>query len=116
MTKYTVEQVRDAIRQWAAVGDDGWPQDEGDFYDEIMWASADRAYRLDALGEDAFFVAREGGTEGDGDHMEVVFKVGDQLFRKTGYYNSWDSNDWETGYNLDEVEAYEKTVTAYRSI
>ncbi|QIN94164.1 hypothetical protein PP459_gp069 [Streptomyces phage Wakanda] len=113
---YTVEQVRDAIRQWAAAGTDGgWPYDEGDFYDEIMWAGKDKAVRLDALNEDAFHVDRVGGSEGEGDHMAVVFRIGDQLFEKTGYYNSWDSNDWEPDYYLEEVEPYEVTVTRYRA-
>jgi hypothetical protein len=110
---YTVEQVRDAIQQWAA-GQGSWA-DEETFYEEIMWASKDTGFILDALGADAFHVAREGGSEGEGDHMEVVFRIGDQLFRKTGYYNSWDSNDWEPGYYLDEVEPYEVTVTRYRT-
>ncbi|AVD99359.1 hypothetical protein SEA_BILLNYE_187 [Streptomyces phage BillNye] len=110
---YTVEQIQDAVRAFDSAGD--WHSD-GEFYDEIMWARKDKAVHLDSLGVDAFHVDRVGGSEGDGDHMEVIFRVGDQLFRKAGYHNSWDSNDWDTDYGLDEVEAFEKTVTDYRAI
>jgi len=104
---YTTEQVQEAVSAFDAKG---W----GEFYQEMLWSSEKHPIHLDLLDEDAFFVDRVGGSEGDGEHMEVVFRIGDQLFRKVGYYNSWDSNDWDTGYGLDEVEPYEVTVTRYR--
>jgi hypothetical protein len=54
------------------------------------------------------------GGEGEGDSAWVVFKVGDQLFRKDGYYASYDGFDWSVYSGLTEVEAYEKTVIAYK--
>ncbi|QBZ72442.1 hypothetical protein SEA_CIRCINUS_188 [Streptomyces phage Circinus] len=111
--KYTVEEIKSAVAAFDAADD--WNRD-GHFYDEIMWSRKGAAVRLDAIEADAFHVDRVGGSEGDGDHMAVIFRVGDQLFRKEGYHNSWDSNDWDTDYGLDEVEAFEKTVTDYRTI
>lgn len=107
---YTVAQVEDAIRQYERGAEESYSYD-GDFYENIMWNRD--PIRLDVLGEEAVMVEREGGSEGDGDYMHVVFKVGDQLFMKEGYYNSWDSNDWDG--SLEEVEPYEVTVTKYRS-
>lgn len=54
------------------------------------------------------------GGEGEGEYRAVVFRVGDQLFRKEGYYQSHYGSDWDG--NLEEVEAFEKTVTDYRPI
>lgn len=54
------------------------------------------------------------GGEGQGDERWIVFKVGDQLFRLNGYYSSYDGSTWDGG--VEEVEAYEKTVTDYRVI
>ena len=54
------------------------------------------------------------GGEGEGDEAWVVFRVGDQLFMKTGYYTSHYGFEWDG--DLEEVEAYEKTVTDYRPV
>lgn len=35
--------------------------------------------------------------------LHVIFQVGSQLFRKTGWYNSYEDNEWESG--LTEVVA-----------
>ncbi len=109
---YTVEQVEEAIREYEEMertSDYGTYNE--DFWENISW------YRdpvmLPRLGE-AERVTTHGGGEGDGEYMDVIFKIGDQLFRKTGYHNSWDSNDWDG--ELEEVEAFEKTVTDYRAV
>lgn len=83
---------------------------ENEFYDNVSATG----YELPKLGVTAYAVEREGGYEGGGDYMDVVFRVGDQLFRKQGFYNSWDSNEWDGG--LEEVEPYEETVVKYRAI
>lgn len=57
-------------------------------------------------------VAQHGG-EGEGDEYWVVFSVGDQLFRVEGYYSSWNGTDWEN-VEVEEVEAYEVSVTQYK--
>lgn len=55
-----------------------------------------------------------GGAEGDGAEMWVVFKIGKQLFRKTGYYSSWGESSWDG--DLEEVEAIEVQRTEYEAI
>jgi hypothetical protein len=54
------------------------------------------------------------GGEGHGEYCFVVVKVGDQLFRKEGYYASHHGTDWDGTF--EEVEAFEKTITDYRSV
>lgn len=53
------------------------------------------------------------GGDGDGSETYLVIGVGDQLFRTTGYYSSWDSNGWDGGWQ--EVESYVEPVTFYRT-
>jgi hypothetical protein len=101
MGKFTASQVEAAINAEFDI--------ENYFYEEIDPAGTFLS-ELDAY---AYKISSEGGYEGGGDYMDVVFKVGDQLFKKTGYYNSWDSNEWDGG--LEEVESYEEVVVKYRS-
>jgi hypothetical protein len=51
------------------------------------------------------------GGEGEGDSIWFVTKVGDQLFRKDGYYASHYGTDWDGDFR--EVQAVEKTVIVY---
>lgn len=59
-------------------------------------------------------VEADTGGEGHGEYVFIVVKVGDQLFRKEGYYASHYGTDWDGRF--EEVEAYEKTVTDYRKV
>jgi hypothetical protein len=52
------------------------------------------------------------GGEGDGAEIYLVVKVGDRLFRKAGYYSSWDSSSMDSP--LVEVEEYVEPTTYYR--
>lgn len=58
------------------------------------------------------------GGEGQGDYAAVIFSVktpkGTRLFRKEGFYSSYDGTDWDG--NFAEVETFQKTVTDYRAI
>lgn len=58
------------------------------------------------------YVEKEGGYEGGGEELWVVFKVGDQYFRKSGYYASYDGSTWDGA--LEEVEPYVEPKTLYR--
>lgn len=102
MTKYTAAQIQAAISEDYSY--------ENDFFEEVDREGTE----LPSLKVTAYAVSREGGHEGDGDYMDVVFRVDNQLFRQQGYHNSWDSNDWDG--DLQEVEAYEEVVTKYRAI
>jgi hypothetical protein len=51
----------------------------------------------------------EGGEYGYGTFL--IFKVGTQLFKKSGYYRSHYGNDWDGSFT--EVNATTKTVVVY---
>lgn len=57
-------------------------------------------------------VVTDFGGEGQGSNRYIVFRIGDQLFRKSGYYASYHGSDWDGDF--DEVEEYERTITDYR--
>ena len=87
-----------------------------DFWYEIEYSD----YEIPGIGT-ATCVEAETGGEGYGDDREtyVVFKVTDRdgnerLFRRTGTYASFVGTEWRDG--LVEVEAYPKTITAYRPV
>lgn len=42
----------------------------------------------------------------------IVFSIGSQLFRFSGYYSSWDGTSWD-GAKLEEVISKEVTVTRF---
>lgn len=98
---YTVEQVQAAIA-------DEFEDYESEFYSGMP---AD-GFELPMLGDTAYEVDSEGGSEGGGEYMHFVFRIGDQLFRKFGTHDSWNGNDWDG--DLEEVESYEVTVTRFR--
>jgi len=104
MTKFSAAQVEAAIEEEF----DGYPEE---FYGEV----GTDGYELTMLdGAVAYGVAREGGYEGGGDYMDVVFRIGQQFFRKQGTHNSWDASYWDG--TLEEVEPYQETVTKYRAV
>lgn len=52
------------------------------------------------------------GGEGQGDDLWIVIKIGDQFFKKSGYYNSWDGGAYDG--ELFEVEPVQVTRTEYQ--
>jgi hypothetical protein len=115
---FTVAQIQEALENNAFEGkgyrtEEWFTIEDGDWY-ELGDASPDTT-RV-TIGGEVYPV--EGvdniGGEGQGEYAAVVFKVGDQLFRKEGYYASHYGTDWDG--DLEEVEKYEKTVTAYRRV
>ena len=100
---YTTAEIESAIDEEF----EGWPNE---FYSEL----GTDGYELTELEIRAYEVDREGGYEGGGEYMHLVFKVGNQYFRKTGEHNSWDANTWDG--ELEEVEPYEVTVVRYREV
>ena len=55
-------------------------------------------------------VKRHGGM-GQGDSIWVVLRIGDQLFKKEGYYASHYGSDWDG--DLTEVHEVQRLVTFY---
>ncbi len=98
---YTVEEVENAITaKYSAYA--------SEFYD-VMEGRPNREVYLPALDEFAEFVKSYEPDESGEQWM--LFRVGGQFFRKYGYYNSWDSPEWDG--RLVEVVQREVTVTKY---
>lgn len=86
-------------------------------WDELAWAVKDeKGETLTVNGEKypLTVVEEDTGGEGHGEYVFVVIRVGDQLFRKEGYYASHYGTDWDGTF--EEVEAFQKKVTDYRKV
>ena len=95
---------------------DGW-------WDELEWLlDPNRTYgdeltpdvEVDGVTYDVEVVESDTGGEGHGEYVYVVIKVGDELFRKEGYYASHYGTDWDGRF--EKVEAYVEPVTKYRRV
>lgn len=88
-------------------------ENETDFYwDELEYREIEALW---VLGERYDFEVLDSkfGEEGDWHaNTYIVFKVGDQTFRKTGYYASHDGQYWDGP--LVEVEGHPETVIVWR--
>lgn len=80
------------------------------------WNSQTKEYEDVTVELDGFgavtLVDSKPGFEGGGEDIWIVFLVGDQLFKLTGWYGSWDGSNWEEG-DVFEVVAEEKVVVVY---
>lgn len=97
---YTVEQVDEAIKA-----------KYNPYPDEFYETLERREIWLPALDEFAEYVKDYSPSDSGTGEMWMLFKVGDQHFRKYGYYNSWDSNEWDG--ELVRVIPREVTVIKY---
>ena len=93
-----------------------WKDEDGfDFFDGIK---EKKQIELDGIGI-AYYVEdhRPKGDydeDHDGEYIDVVFKIGDRHFRKSGTYNSWDSDEWDGPF--EEVKAAEVQRTEWVNI
>jgi hypothetical protein len=95
---YTAEQIDDAIKaKYASYPDE--------FFDTLER----REVYLPAIDEFAEYV-KDYEPDSAGDRW-ILFKIGDQHFRKYGYYDSWDTNKWDG--DLVRVVPREVTVIKY---
>lgn len=115
---FTVQQVKDALDSWEV---ERYSEYSKSNYTEVWsWDEADYAYgdgvTLNIDGEEVLLTVVEADTggEGHGEYVFVVIKVGDQYFRKEGYYASHYGTDWDGSFA--EIEPFEKTVTDYRVV
>jgi hypothetical protein len=78
---------------------------EGTLSAQQLGESYNRLPNLDLdFGESLEMVDSDGGSEGDGEYMDKVFKVQvgaeEFFFRITGTYNSWDSSMWNESFEI----------------
>lgn len=101
---YTVRDIEDAIHA-------KYSSYSSEFFDMMESRPGKELYlpKLDAFAE---FVKmyQPDSDEGSGEQW-ILFRVDGQLFRKYGYYNSWDTPEWDG--RLVEVVAKEVTVIKY---
>lgn len=90
-------------------------EEYGSFFDAIKEL---KTIELEGIGEVQFLEETwpEGGYDDDrdGEHIDVVFKVGEQYFRKAGHYNSWDSHNWDGAF--EEVQPAKVQRTIWKNI
>lgn len=55
-----------------------------------------------------------GGTDGSGEYMAVVMRLGSRTFRKEGHYASWDNDRWDGPFR--EVRPVQRMVTIWEEM
>jgi hypothetical protein len=83
---------------------------------EYHWGHSDE-FVVPGIDGTVAVVESEGGGEGSGEHMHIVFRVsttdGEEFYFKIdGYYASFDGASWD-GSELYEVTPRQKTITVY---
>lgn len=110
MSDYTVAEVQASINQVEDNNDsESWWEDLDDA--QARAKNTGHPITLSLRGEDVPVEAIV-VCEVDGEEIFSVVKIGDQLFRQEGYYASHYGTDWDG--RLEEVEAYQESVTFYR--
>lgn len=108
MTSYTAAQVEAAIE---AKNEESWGS-SWDYNEE--WVGDNRlVLDIDGVQEYAEYIDGKPAEEGGGETIYAIFKVGDQFFRKDGYYLSHDGQYWDG--DLYEVTPQVKTITVYET-
>lgn len=103
MSDYTEHEIDEAANFdyiWEELGADyGW--------------LTDHHVTLSLRGEDVVVkrVAGKAPEEGGGENIWTVIQVGNQFFKKTGWYASHDGSYWDG--SCTEVHPVERTVTFY---
>lgn len=113
---FTLDELRAAIEE---TDSENWMGE--DFYYEVGYAKEQANERghygpieIPGIGK-AVGVEQFGGMD-QGSDLWTVFRIlgDDRLFRKNGYYASHDGSYYDGA--LEQVEAFEKTVTDYRRV
>lgn len=112
---FTPKQIESAIDNYV---DPEYPDDEfeaSEFWDEVLgWGTGKGVLTIDGQEVPFEAVETDTGGEGHGEYVYVVFKVGDQTFKKEGSYFSHYGTDWDGP--LFEVEAATKTITVWKKV
>lgn len=119
----TVEQFMQEALDWYNLADDITEDSKVEDFDEI-WpefyesltskeSSEKYGYSTATIASGPVYIEEDhGGGEGDGEIRYVVFSVGDQFFKVSGYYASWDGSNWDDPTPV-EVVPTEKTITVF---
>jgi hypothetical protein len=116
ITMATLDEIAAAIRTFSNADENGWDGDAGDFVNALESAGLrnPRSVELPNVGT-AVYVDGEGGYEGGPESINIVFRLGDNLYRMTGSYDSYDADRWYAE-TVEAVVPVEKTVIIYEVV
>lgn len=117
---FTAEDVAEAVENGKAKTFNKRLAESDKYPDRDGWSEVDG---WDSLYEDTgsieindtvydFKIVENIGGMDEGSYAALILEIDGRLFRKEGYYASHYGTDWDG--TMEEVEAYEKTVTDYR--
>lgn len=105
---FTAKQVEEALKVEAESGN-GWYSDP---FQGLAYEDSDiENIVLDGETYPVEVVETDPGGEGHGEYVYFILKVGEQTFKKEGYYASHHGTDWDGDFF--EVESREVTVTKF---
>jgi len=81
------------------------------FY-QVLWSGD--AIELNTLYGKAKVVERSTDYADGQEERTMVVKIGDRFVKKVGYYDSWDSSDWDG--SITEVKPVDRIVTVYEPV
>lgn len=81
-------------------------------YEILETLESDKQVALEGFDEPITYEACKRGSEGGGENIWVVFKYKNNLYRLTGYYDSYNGEEWGEG-DIETVISKEKTITVY---
>lgn len=87
-------------------------EDTDDLWGELHYVKGASGYAIENIGE--IEVLDSTGGMDEGSNASVTFALGNQYFRKNGYYASHYGYDWDGSF--EEVVPAQKTITVYKSI
>jgi hypothetical protein len=110
----TIAEISGAINQYR----NGYDSGANGFVEELRPSFGNRnAHPEVELPGIGVAVHQDGkfGEEGGGEDVWVVFQIGEDMYRMTGYYNSYDGSEWDT-HGMHAVMPYERTIIDYKPV
>lgn len=110
MSDYTSEEIEVAVTGFYNDTTEEFIEGIEESWSEIAYGDGPETLTLRGEEVPLVHVTQVGG-QGEGENIWCVFQLGDQLFRKEGYYASHYGSDWDG--DLYECEVVERTVKFY---
>jgi len=107
---YTAQQIKDAFEDAFEADFEDEDNGQNESWGNVSYGDGSGKIKIDGT-EVAYELVTRFGGEGQGDETWFVLKIGDQLFRMDGYYESDYGTDWDG--DLYEVKSVVKEVTFY---
>jgi hypothetical protein len=108
---FTVKEVEEKVSE---LEESGWEDQKEYGYSNIYEFIKGEEETVEVPGLGKLEYVEDYGGEGSGDDYWVVFKIGDQFFRKDGWYASYDGGELDG--ELYEVKPTKVSVTEYQKV